>query len=267
MSEYGNWGSEWPPEVYYRMIRQRGQGSGGSSAYSPLVLSPDVYAEASLATLFTDITHLVAASAHNDPIGAWLNEGTLGGYFLASSNDRRPALQVNGSLLSVKGLVIGDATPDVLSLLTPIIGTGFYCALAIRTPASPTNFERFATLTTDSEDDFQPNNTILLARDALTDNFSVFGVVAPSLEADTPYVIEIILTGGNCDVTINGIAAGSAATAVVLAENNFRLFARKDDGTDGSGVNIAAVFANVGAAPSVPERAELIAYLGTLVGA
>lgn len=91
MGDYGNWGSEWPPDVYYRMIRQRGQGGGGTDPV--LALSPVLWLK------FNDGSGTTPQdSSGNGNHGTFINTPSYVDGALDFTAADRDAVQVTGQL-------------------------------------------------------------------------------------------------------------------------------------------------------------------------
>lgn len=127
--DYGNWGSEWPPEVYYRMIRQRGQGGGGSSAIDPSVTSPFIWYDPSdLSTLFQDAAMTIPVTANNDPVGAMLDKSGNGFHVTQATANARPLYKTSGGLHWLES----DGIDDFLSVVYANVAQPYEALTAIR---------------------------------------------------------------------------------------------------------------------------------------
>lgn len=96
---YGTWGSEWPPEVYYRLIRQRGQGSGGTPPFTPSVVNPRAWYDPSdLSTMFQDGAGTIPVTANNDPVARVNDKSGNSPPLLAAIDAARPLYKTAGGL-------------------------------------------------------------------------------------------------------------------------------------------------------------------------
>lgn len=102
--DYGNWGSEWPPDVYYRTIRQRGQGGGGSAILDPATLNPFIWYDSSdLTTLFQDHLGTVPVTADGDPVGDFLNKTVPPNGAIQSDVNLKPTFKEVGGARWIQG--------------------------------------------------------------------------------------------------------------------------------------------------------------------
>lgn len=93
-----------------------------------------------LATLFTDSAHTVAVASDADPVGAWLNKGTLGGYATQGTSGSKPTYK--SAIQNGLAIIRFDATDDFLdadgvaqsSRDFSIVAVCYKSALATNTP-------------------------------------------------------------------------------------------------------------------------------------
>ncbi len=195
MSE--DWGSEWPPEVYYKLTR--GRSGGGSQVFDPLSASPYVYFSFNPSYLFQGLAGATPVTAAGQSIASMLNLGSAGGYGEQGVAGSRPVYGTAG------GKYWGefDGSDDWLQIDSLLISRPYAVYAALR----PTSafFSRFV----DALDDLMvlPDGNISggTIPFSLADAFSASIVSAIPITPGNDYVISahVLPNGQNSKFSVN----------------------------------------------------------------
>lgn len=191
-------------------------GGGVGATFSPSGLSPHLWLDPSdPATLFQDSAHSTPVAANNDPVGAILNKGSVGDYFVQATSGARPLFKTGAGLSKlyfdgVNDFLAGSAASNYLT-----VGT-YDIVIAARA----------VTVTTDSNPLYFNDSVYFDANGYLglmfrsTGKIDVYNFVGTVDGAEddaavgTAFVAHARHVGGNISLTVN------AQTTVTVASGN-----------------------------------------------
>lgn len=245
---------------YYRVKGRNSRGDGTPSAVQsgtpsvPLSLSPVLWVEAGISTVFQDSARTTPAAADTDPVGSWSDLSGNSNHAFQTTAGKRPLLKL--AIKNGRPVLRYDGTDDFLKCtsnagLNPTLIT---IALVLQVSALA-NTPLF--IAKASSYNFYAGATGTLVADLPNSLVGSAGLVANG----NWYTLMFICDGANMFIYKNGAQVATRASVLTLASsaNDLGVGAR-GDGIEPSGIDLGAAVI-IGRAINSTERAALEADL------